>query len=127
MSDWFNVRFDQQNVKTNFWVWIYRPTTFSHDMGAILMKSHILRALLLYHIKGHEQDGREGRLYDNGWQAERVGNANMKEAGGQMLRTRGSLRQDCRLVVDPCRDLLATIPSSLNASRRGVEGEEVKL
>jgi len=40
---------------------------------------------------------------------------------------RGSLRQDCRLVVDPCRDLLATIPSSLRASRRGVEGEEVKL
>ena len=71
--------------------------------------------------------GGEGRSYDNGWQAERVGNANMKEAGGQMLQTRGSLRQDCRLVVDPCRDLLATIPSSLNASRRGVEGEEVKL
>ena len=67
--------------------------------------------------------GGEGRLYDNGWQAERVGNANMKEAGGQMLQTRGSLRQDCRLVVDPWRDLLATIPSSLNASRRGVEGE----
>ena len=51
----------------------------------------------------------------------------MQKARQKVKRTRGSLRQDCRLVVDPCRDLLATIPSSLRASRRGVEGEEVKL
>lgn len=44
-----------------------------------------------------------------------------------IVRTKGSLRQDCRLVVDPCKDLLATIPSSLSASSRGVEGDEVKL
>ena len=79
MSDWFNVRFDQQNVKTNFWVWIYRPATFSHDMGggfdlmgAILLKSRFLRALLLYHIKGHEQDGR-GRKVIWQWLAGREG------------------------------------------------------